>query len=212
MFADREAAGKSLAQKLANYRGKDAIVLALPRGGVVTGYEIAKALELPLDIIAVRKIGHPFHPEYAIGAVDEKGMTILNEAEARTVDQKWLKGEIAQQTQEATRRSTVYREGREPASIAGKTAIIVDDGIATGLTIRLAVRVAKAQDAEKIVVAAPVAPVESLRALKEEGTDEIIVLEPSEEFLGAVGARYVHFDQVEDSEVIRLLRPTHGEE
>ena len=206
MFNDRRDAGKQLAEKLAALRGQNAVVLALPRGGVVTGYEIACALSLPLDIISVRKIGHPNSPEYAIGAVDENGVTIFNETQAATIDQKWLTGETERQRQEAKRRSATYRPGKRPLSIAGKTAIIVDDGIATGLTMRLAVRSAKAQKAAKIVIAVPVAPPESVDTLKKEGADEIIVLEPPEGFLGAVGAHYMRFEQVEDDEVIRLMR------
>ncbi len=210
MFTDREDAGRQLAKKLERYRGGNGIVLALPRGGVVTGYEVAEALKLPLDIIAVRKIGHPSSPEYAIGAVDEKGTMILNEAETAALDQGWLSEEIGRQKKEAERRSTVYREKRMPADLAGKTAIVVDDGIATGLTMRLAVRSVKAQKPETIIVAVPVAPPESLRALKEEGADDVIVLEPPEEFMGAVGAHYARFEQVEDEEVIRLLQSTYG--
>lgn len=209
MFMDRQEAGRALAKKLAPYRGTDAIVLALPRGGVVTGEGIAKALALPLDIVAVRKIGHPVSAEYAIGAVDENGTTILNEAETKSIDQSWLKSEIELEKKEAERRSITYRDGRQPLPLMGKTAIIVDDGIATGLTMRLAVRSAKKQDAAKVIVAVPVAPAESLRALQMEGADEIIVIEPPEEFAGAVGAHYVRFDQVEDAEVVKLLRTAY---
>ena len=210
MFTDRKEAGKKLAEKLVAYRGTDTVVLALPRGGVVTGHEVAKALTLPLDIIAVRKIGHPSSPEYAIGAVDEHGTRILNETEAAAVDQKWLAEETGRQKEEAKRRSTAYRESRAPEILAGKAAIIVDDGIATGLTMRLAVRAVKAQNPQKIIVAVPVAPAESLQTLKQEGADDTVVLEPPEEFLGAVGAHYVRFEQVEDAEVIRLLQSAHA--
>ena len=205
MFKDRSDAGRQLAEKLAPYRGKHAVVLALPRGGVVIGYEIARALSLPLDIIAVRKVGAPDNPEYAIGAVGADGTAILNDAEAAMIDKAWLAGEIAAQKKEARRRGRVYRAGRKPLGIAGKTAIIVDDGIATGLTMRVAVRSAKAEKAEKVVVAVPVAPPESVHALSEEGADEVVVLEPPEEFLGAVGAHYIRFEQIEDDEVIRLM-------
>ena len=205
MFKDRSDAGRQLAEKLAPYRGKHAVVLALPRGGVVTGFEIARALALPLDIIAVRKVGAPDNPEYAIGAVGADGTAILNDAEAAMIDKAWLAGEIAAQKKEARRRGRVYRAGRKPLGIAGKTAIIVDDGIATGLTMRVAVRSAKAEKAEKVVVAVPVAPPESVHALSEEGADEVVVLEPPEEFLGAVGAHYIRFEQIEDDEVIRLM-------
>ena len=206
MFKDRSDAGYQLAEKLTPYRGKDAVVLALPRGGVVTGYEIARALSLPLDIIAVRKVGAPGNPEYAIGAVDADGTALLNNAETATIDRVWLAGEIQTEEKEARRRARVYRAGKRPLGIAGKTALIVDDGIATGLTMRLAVRAAKAKKAKRIIVAVPVAPPEAVRALKDEGADKGIVLEPPEGFLGAVGAHYVRFEQVEDAEVIRLLR------
>jgi len=209
MFTDRKDAGKKLANALASYRDGDAVVLALPRGGVVLGYEVARALSLPLDIIAVRKIGHPLSPEYALGAVDEGGTTILNETEEKTVDQAWLREETARQKKEAQRRSTEYRAGRTPITIAGKTAIIVDDGIATGLTMRLAVRSAKSQNAQRIVVAAPVAAAESLPHIRAEGADELFILEPPETFAGAVGAHYIAFDQVEDDEVTRLLQPMY---
>ncbi|MDO8514797.1 MAG: phosphoribosyltransferase family protein [bacterium] len=210
MFNDRHDAGKKLALKLERYRGKGAVVLALPRGGVVVGYEIARVLALPLDIIAVRKIGHPASPEYAIGAIDEHGATILNNVETLEIEGRWLAEETERQREEAKRRSALYRGERDPVNITGKTAIIVDDGIATGLTMRLAVRSTKTQRPEKIVIAVPVAPPESIRALHEEGADEVIVLESPEEFLGAVGAHYITFDQVEDNEVVRLMKSASG--
>ncbi|KKS43652.1 MAG: hypothetical protein UV08_C0040G0003 [Parcubacteria group bacterium GW2011_GWA2_42_18] len=113
MFADRKDAGKRLAEKLSKYRGKDAVILALPRGGVVVGYEIARTLNLPLDIVVVRKIGHPGNPEYAICAVDEKGSLLCNKAEIRSVDQDWLKKEILRQKNEALRRSYAVNKKTE---------------------------------------------------------------------------------------------------
>src|SRR3989344_4522077 len=206
MSRDRAEAGRQLAQKLLQYRGKSAVVLALPRGGVVLGFEVARVLSAPLDIIAVRKIGHPYHPEYAIGAVDENDARILNEAEAAGVDQHWLAEETEREVAEAKRRSTVYRGGKTSQSLAGKVVILVDDGVATGLTMRLAVRSVRAQKPEKVIVAVPVAPTDSFEVLKDEGADEVVVLEPPEEFAGAVGAHYVRFYQVEDEEVVALLR------
>jgi len=206
MFTDRQEAGKQLAQKLEAYRGKDAVVFALPRGGVIPGYEIAKVLGVPLDIIAVRKIGYPGNPEYAIGAIDGHGTTVLNETETAAVDKTWLAAEAGRQQQEAERRSTLYRGGKKPASAEGRVAILVDDGIATGLTMRLAVRSVKMQKPKEIIVAIPVAPPEAVEALYREGADEVLLLEPPEEFLGAVGAHYIQFDQVGDDEVIRLMR------
>ena len=205
MFADREEAGRQLAEQLSQYHGKDALVLALPRGGVVLGAVIARVLSLPLDIIAVRKIGHPSAPEFALGAVDEEGTRILNEEEAMMVDPSWLASETAREMKEAKRRSRVYRSGKAHANMSGKTAIIVDDGVATGLTMRLAVKVAKAQKPKRVIVATPVSSSEAAAEILEEA-DELVVLEPPEEFLGAVGAHYIRFEQVEDAEVIRLLK------
>ena len=204
MFKDRNDAGWKLAEKLEQYRGQNAAVLALPRGGVVTGREIAQALGLPLDIAVVRKIGHPLSPEYAIGAVDDAGVTLLNEAETESVSQAWLAGEIEREKKEAERRIKAYRGGRKPIPISGKTALVVDDGIATGLSMRLVVRSLRVQNPARVVVAVPVASAEAVESLRKEA-DEGITLEPPEEFLGAVGAHYIEFEQVEDAEVIRLL-------
>ncbi len=206
MFKDRHDAGRQLAKRLEHYRGTHAVVLALPRGGVILGYEVAKALGAPLDILVPRKIGHPLHPEYAIGAVDEKGTRILSEMEAATLDPKWLEAETERQQKEAKRRVSTYRGTKAGATIKGKIVILIDDGIATGLTMRLAVRSVKAQTPQKIIVAVPVAPSESIAELKAEGADAVIVLEPPQRFAGAVGAHYLHFDQVEDEEVILLLQ------
>jgi len=206
MFEDRSDAGRELAKTLEKYRTTDSVVLALPRGGVITGYEVAHKLKLPLDIVTVRKIGHPENPEYAIGAVDEHGMTLWNESEVGTLDPAWLEEEARKQEVEALRRAKLYRGHRNPRAVKDKTVILIDDGIATCLTMRLAVRVVKAQTPKQVIVAVPVAPPESVRVLKEEGASNVIVLEPPEEYMGAVGAHYIQFEQTEDEEVIRLLR------
>ncbi|OGG59771.1 hypothetical protein A2765_04250 [Candidatus Kaiserbacteria bacterium RIFCSPHIGHO2_01_FULL_56_24] len=206
MFTDRIDAGRRLAQELEDFRGADTLVLALPRGGVVLGYEVAQSLGAPLDIVVTRKIGHPLHPEYAIGVVDEKGKRLLNEAEAAGLDPQWLDAETEKQRNEAARRIIAYRGGRAPARIAAKTVILVDDGIATGLTMRLAARIVREGNPARIIVAVPVASAESLRDLESEGVDDIIVLEPPETFGGAVGRHYMHFEQVDDREVIRILK------
>lgn len=205
MFTNRTDAGQQLATKLLPYRTDDVIVLTLPRGGVVLGYEIAQTIDVPFDILVTRKIGHPANSEYAIGAVDEQGTTVLNETETALIDQQWLQAEIARQQAEAVRRSVVYRQGKPEPDITGKTVIIVDDGIATGFTMRLAVRVVKKQQPKKIIIAVPVAPLDSIAQLKKEGADEVIIVERPEEFMGSVGAHYQSFEQVSDSEVIRLL-------
>lgn len=209
MFANREDAGRQLAKRLAHYQETDAVVLALPRGGVVVGHEIARVLRFPLDIIAVRKIGHPSNPEYAICATDEKGALLCNGEERKYIGKEWLKKEAERQMQEAARRLNVYRGNKTPVEMRGKTAIITDDGIATGLTMRLAIMSAKTQKPKRIVVAVPVAPSEVMRSIKEE-VDELIVLLPPEKFLGAVGAHYVEFDQTGDEIVIQLLHSSQS--
>lgn len=209
MFQNRSDAGKQLAERLRQYKGANAVVLALPRGGVVVGYEVARLLGLPLDIVAARKIGHPQHPEYAICATDEKGTLLCNEAEAELVDQDWLSGEIEQQKKEVARRIKVYRGGKKSTQVTNKVAIIVDDGIATGLTMRLAIKAVKEQKPDRIIIAVPVAPSDTVREIRREA-DEIIVLEPPKDFMGAIGAHYQEFEQVEDEEVIRLLQSAYG--
>lgn len=205
MFKNRSDAGEKLAERLRQYKNSNAVVLALPRGGVAVGYEVARLLGLPLDIVVARKIGHPDNPEYAICATDEKGTLLCDEAEAKSVDQKWLNEEIERQRNEARRRIMAYRGEKKPLSIKDKVAIIVDDGVATGLTMRLAIKAVGEQKPARIVLAVPVAPSDIARKLGRE-VDEIIVLEPPEAFRGAVGAHYSEFEQVEDSVVIRLLK------
>ncbi len=206
MFRDRSEAGIKLAEKLESHKGaKDTLVLALPRGGVVIGYEIAKALELPIEIISVRKIGHPQSDQFAIGAIDEKGTMILNDTDAVALDQKWLHDEIERQKKEAGRRVEEYRGRREMHPVAGKTVIIVDDGIATGHTMRLAIKVIRPLKPARVIVAVPVSSADALGEIRPDA-DEVIVLEPPENFLGSVGAHYIVFPQVEDAEVVRLLR------
>lgn len=205
MLQDRTDAGRQLAERLEQYRGTDAVILVLPRGGVVTGYEIANALGLPLDIIVTRKIGHPANPEYAICAVDAEGTLLCDEAERALVSEKWLAEEVEHQRKEAARRVKVYRGERDPLNMKGKTAIIVDDGIATGLTMRLAIKAAKMLEPRRVVVAVPVASAEIVGTLKREA-DELLVLLPPEEFAGAVGAHYQRFEQVNDDTVIKLLQ------
>lgn len=205
MFENRTDAGKQLAEKLEKYRGQDAVVLALPRGGVVVGAEIAKELNFPIDIIVTRKIGHPGNPEYAICAVDEKGTLLCNEAERASVNEQWLQREVARERAEALRRSRAYRGERKALDIKGKIAIIADDGIATGLSIRLAIRSVKSYGAKQVVVAVPVAPSDVAREIARE-VDEFVVIEPPEEFRGAVGAHYRHFDQTTDEQVVSILK------
>lgn len=205
MFKSRHEAGVLLAQKLQKYKGTDAVVLALPRGGVAVGRAVADALSLPLDIIATRKIGHPKNSEYAVGAVDATEMSVFDSAEVASIDAKWLVEEIEKQRQEARRRMTLYRGERSPVDFSGRIAILVDDGVATGFTMRLAVAVAQKANPKKVVVAVPVAPAKSVREIERGGADEIVLLEQPENFLGAVGAHYDEFEQVGDRKVVELL-------
>ena len=206
MFKNREEAGQRLAAALEKYRGSGAAVFALARGGVPVAREVAAALKLPLSVLAVRKIGHPVSPEYALGAVDDAGTVLLDESAATMAGTSRLQAETARQYAEAKRRAGLYAAGRRAPEIEGRTAILIDDGVATGLSMRLAVKTIKTKRPEKIVVAVPVSPPEALPALKQEGADEVVVLARPEEFAGAVGAHYVDFAQVADDEVLRIVR------
>ena len=202
IFKDRSEAGKKLAKLLHEFKNTHTIILALPRGGVVVGAEVARTLNLPLDIIVTRKIGAPGNPEYAIGAIDIEGNGVFNEAEIANVDREWLENEIAKEKQEAERRWKEYRGKRGPLDLANKTAIIIDDGIATGMTMKAALRYVKKLGAQKIVVAAPVASLSTLAEFKQEV--EVRTLENPELFF-AVGQFYEDFPQVSDKEVIQAL-------
>lgn len=202
IFKDRADAGQQLATLLDDCKGTNAIVLAIPRGGVIVAKEIAKALDLPLDIIVTRKIGAPGDDEYAIGAIDISGNGIFNEREKANIDEKWLADKILAEKNEAERRWTAYRKGRDALDLRGKTAIIVDDGIATGLTMEVAIEYVKSEGATKIIVAVPVAPTDTIRTLKNKA--DVRVLE-SPAFFSAVGEWYENFPQVSDEEVIATL-------
>jgi Predicted phosphoribosyltransferases len=204
-FQDRTEAGKRLAEALAKHRNQEGIVYALPRGGVVLGAEIAQALRMPLDLIIPRKIGHPTNPEYAICAVAENGEMVCNEREASQVDPAWLRKVFIRERKEALRRRRLYLGSREPTSAAGKSAILVDDGMATGLTMQAAIRDARTRKPARIIVAIPVAPTDTAQQLARE-VDEVVALEMTDFHLGAVGAYYADFPQVTDEEVINLLR------
>lgn len=203
-FSDRADAGRQLAAVLKPYCRCSGVVFALPRGGVVPGAEVARALELPLDLLLPRKIGHPDNPEYAIAAVTESGELIVNEPEAANLDPRWFRNAVAAERREAKRRQRLYLGNRAPVPVAGKTAIIVDDGIATGLTMEVAIRDARRRNPAYLVVAVPVAPADTVKRLSAL-TDDFVVLGGTEDFLGAVGAYYDFFPQVSDNEVVAIL-------
>jgi putative phosphoribosyl transferase len=207
LFKDREDAGRRLAAELLAYREQRPVVLALPRGGVPVGFEIAKALNAPLDVVLVRKIGAPWMPELAVGAIAE-GEPIEKIIERETVaelgvPQKYLDEEIARQTSEIERRQQLYRKTRPRSDIKGCTAIVVDDGIATGATMRAALRAVRREGPSKLVLAVPVAPASTLAKLRSEVSD-IVCLSSPEDF-GAISVFYADFHQVDDAVVIELL-------
>lgn len=203
MLKDRAQAGKHLASALAAYKdAPDTIVLALPRGGVVVAYEIAEALNLPLDIVVTRKIGHPNNPEYAIGAVAEEGDAIMNEAEIASIDKEWLADSLNAERTEANRRMVAYREGPYP-DISGKTVILVDDGVAMGYTMRAAVARVMRDRPSRIIVAVPHGAQDSLVQIRAK-VDQLVVLDVPAVYY-AVGAHYEEFPQVSDEEVKKLL-------
>lgn len=215
MFKDRRDAGRKLAENLARYRGRACLVLALPRGGVPVGYEIARSLRAPLDLLIVRKLGAPGQRELAIGAVIDDGSprTVLNEAVIAQLDVSpdYLKSETERQLLEIERQKREFRHGRPPAPLQGRVTILVDDGIATGATALAAIRALRGDKGpEVLVLAVPVAPPETVASLRGE-VDELVCLSTPRPF-GSVGAFYEDFEQVSDEEVARLLKKAaqHG--
>ncbi len=207
MFEDRVDAGRRLAARLEQYRGLDVVVLAIPRGGVVIGYQVASALGAPMDVVVPRKIGAPGQPEFAIGAVGDDQVVLDDLAINQLhVTQIYLREEIEQQRQEIVRRMRLYRGDKPFPDLTGKTAVLVDDGMATGATTLAAARAVRARHPGRLVLAVPVAPRESIEKLRPE-VDEIIALESPEPFY-AVGAWYADFDQTTDEEVIDLMNRT----
>ena len=204
-FVDRHDAGRQLARALMPYRGKDTIVYALPRGGVVIGFEVARALDAPLDLVITRKIGHPYNPEYAVCAVTEDGELLCNESERPSLDPDWLAEEVERERQEALRRRKVYLAGKKHISAKDKRAIVVDNGIATGLTIRAAIQSIRKEKPKELIAAVPVAPHGILETLRKEA-DIAVALEDAEDYADSVGAYYDSFLQVSDTEVIDLLK------
>lgn len=205
-FRNRTDAGQRLAQTLQQkYAGVDGVIFPLPRGGVPLGIEIARTLRLPLDLIIPRKIGHPLSAEYAICAVSESGDLVCNERERARIDDQWLKSRVEEERLESKRRRKAYLAGRDSLPIKGKTAILVDDGIATGLTMRAAITDARQRHAQRIVVAVPVMPADTVKQLQQE-VDDVVALSVDPHYLGAVGAYYDDFRQLSDEEVIAMMK------
>lgn len=204
LFSDRNQAGRMLADALGEYKDEDTVVYALPRGGVVLGAEVAKSLKSPLDLVIPRKVGHPDQPEYGICAVTEDGHLVCSRDEISRLDPAWLTSEVQKQQAEAKRRHENYQAGRARVDAEGKTAIVVDDGVATGLTMLAAIEEVKDRGPDKVILAAPIIPSDVAVRLKRY-VDELVALDIPAVYLGAVGAYYDKFEQVEDRDVTKIL-------
>jgi predicted phosphoribosyltransferase len=207
MFHDRRDAGRALAPHLRQYaHAPDVLVLALPRGGVPVAYEVAQALAAPLDVLTVRKLGAPSQPELAIGAVASGGLRVVNQriVGALRLSEEQIEGIADSELQELGRREAAYRVGRMPLQVKGRTVILIDDGLATGASMRVAVHAVRSGGAKRVVVAVPVAPGDTCEMLRSEA-DEVVCVETPRDFR-AVGQWYRDFSQTTDEEVAALLR------
>jgi predicted phosphoribosyltransferase len=205
-FRDRQEAGLLLARELATYaKFPNVVVLALPRGGVPVGFEVAKALHAPLDVVIVRKLGVPGQEELAMGAIAAGGMQVLNNFVVLSlgIPPEEIESAAARERLELERRERVYRGGRPAPEIRGYTVILVDDGIATGTTMKVAIAAIRQQQPAKVVVAIPVAPLSTCEEMEKE-VDEVVCLLSPEDFM-AIGMWYADFTQVPDQEVCDLL-------
>jgi putative phosphoribosyl transferase len=208
MFENRKSAGRALARRLEHMRGEEPVVLALPRGGVPVGFEVATALGAPLDLVLVRKIGVPWQPELALGAVvdgaDPQLVYDYRLAAELNVPADYLEQERARQLAEIERRRKLYFGDRPPVPVRGRTVIVVDDGIATGSTVRAALRALRKAGVARLVLAVPVGPPDTIELLSNE-VDGIVCLETPSPFF-AIGEHYADFRQTSDDEVIALLQ------
>jgi putative phosphoribosyl transferase len=204
-FADRREAGRRLAERLLPLAGEDPVVIGLPRGGIPVAEEIATALGAPLEILAVRKLGAPHNPEYGIGAIAEDGTRVLDSAAlaALDIDNEMLESMLEREAAELRRRVDVYRGARAALPLAGRTVIVVDDGVATGVTDTAALRAIRRQDPRRLLLAVPVCARDSLSRLQGEADEVVCLVAPP--LLYGVGQWYRDFAQVSDEEVIAAL-------
>lgn len=203
MFIDRKDAALQLAMALEKYKDKGALVLGIPRGGAVTGYYVAFHLNAEFSLLISRKLGHPFNPEYAIGAIAEDGTTYLNKYAMQEVSREDIDAAVAVQKKEIERRIKLLRKGEPLPAMKNRIILIVDDGIATGATLFAAIKMCKKFGAAKIIVAAPVSGEEMIKELSKE-TDEVVILE-TPVYYQAVSQAYESFQTVTDSEAVELL-------
>ena len=210
-FRDREDAGQQLAGRLHRYRDENPVVLALPRGGVPVAAEISRELEAPLDVIIARKLGAPGQPELAIGAVAPGGVRLVNERLVRWlgIPEAWIEQAAEKELAEVQSRIQRFRKGRPAPEIRDKTAILVDDGIATGMTAMAAIRAVREREPRRIVLAVPVCARETAGRLSREVDDVVCPQVPDD--LWAIGLWYRDFHQVPDQEVVDLLEDTRGD-
>lgn len=206
VFENRQEAGKKLAAQVFKYRKENPFILAMPRGGVPIGYEVAEVLQAPLDVIVVRKIGLSSNREFGIGAIAEGGIRVLDQTsiEVLGIDDSELEDTITLEEKELQRRVEIYRGGKPLPNLEGKTAILVDDGMATGITAKAAITSVKKLNPKKIILATPVCVLDTVESLKDR-VDDVICLSTPYEFM-AVGLWYRDFKQVSDEEVIGLLK------
>jgi putative phosphoribosyl transferase len=211
-FRDREAAGRRLAQRLEQYRDEDPIILALPRGGVPVAHEISRALRAPLDIFIARKLGAPGRKEFGIGAVAPGGVRVLNEraVEALKISEEYIERAAREETEEIERRLRLLRGDRPEPEVGGRIAILVDDGLATGVTARAAIEALRQRNPGRLIVAVPVCAAQTADLLRPE-VDELVCLEAPTNLM-AVGLWYEDFYQVEDEEVVELLERARREQ
>lgn len=203
LFFDRFDAGRQLAQRLRSYADTDSVVLALPRGGVLVGYEVAKQLRVPLDVVIACRVGHPLNKEFTVCAVTENRKRVCAEDGLYGLDEEWIGEEVTLAIDEVARQRQMFGAS-ETIPIKGKTAIIIDDGITTGLTIKAALLMVRAQMPKRIVLGVPVAPYAVVKELSDQ-VDEVVVLENDKAYKGSVGAYYTYFPKIQDEEVITCL-------
>ncbi|WP_084196947.1 phosphoribosyltransferase [Solimonas soli] len=208
-FHNRREAGKLLAHRLQPLLQQPAVIYALPRGGVPVASELALELELPLELVIVRKIGHPAQPERAVAAVAESGRAVFDENERAHLDPAWLEQRIAAEHAEAQRRRRLYNDDHARVFAHGLCAVIVDDGIATGLSMQAAIAELRRDGPSRIIVAVPVAPREAMLEL-EKAVDAVVVAQLPAQFAGTVGAYYEDFHQLDDDEVLKQLARTRA--
>lgn len=204
MFFDRYDAGRRLAGRLKKYKHEDVVVYALPPGGLLTGFEVSKALGAPLDIVLTQKVKHPFYPEYAICAVNESGYRVCDDYGLCGVDIGWVEEESKMMVQATQQTRQTYMNGRPATTVSNKVVILVDDGIETGLSMKAAIQAIKSECPEQIIVAVPVAPREIIAELTQL-VDDVVVVKEESRFRGRIANYYTQFPEIQTQEALACL-------